>query len=354
MKRQVPILLLLLFWMGSVAAQVKFVDAAQLTLINKLTATKNPYERIDTDRYDLTEAETLRFRFSAGLALVFETNSTRIDVRTDYLDYRSNYNMSRITTAGYDLYIYRDGEWLYANSGVAAKGRDLQLISGMDRSMKRCLLYLPLWSRISSISIGVDEDATIAASENPFRHRILIIGSSYTHGDGTSRSGMSYPMQLERSTGLQFINLGVSGQSKLQPAFAEIVCDNTCDALVLDAFSNPSPQQIHDRVIPFITRVREVHPHLPIIFLRTIYRERRNFDMGLQAAEERKDSTAVAMMKLATERFDDVYFIDERNQTGTDHITSVDGVHPGDFGYWRWANTIRPHLLRILKRYDIR
>lgn len=355
MKKLLLLALSALLLGGTGRAQVRFVDAAELTLINKLCPTQNPYERIDTDRYpDLTEAEIMRLRFGAGLALVFETDSPFIDVQTDYIDYRIQYNMPGIATAGYDLYIERDGEWLYAHSAVATKGKDLHLIAHMDRSMKKCLLYLPIWSRIGAIRIGVDEQSVIRAADNPFRHRVLIIGSSFTHGDGVSRSGMSYPMQLERATGLQFIGLGISGQSKMQPALAQIVCDNECDALVLDAFSNPSAEMIRERLFPFIRAIREQHPKLPIIFLRTIYRERSNFNLQERANEERKDAAAVETMKRATAEFDGVYFIDVRNQTGTDHITSVDGVHPDDLGYWRWARSIQPKLVRILKKHGIK
>lgn len=335
-------------------AQVRFTDATALTIINKLGPTERPYSRVDTHSYDLTEAEDLRLNFPAGMAVVFKTNSTFIDIRTDYADYRTNNNMPRITTAGYDLYIKRDGEWIYANSSVAAEGKDLHLIANMDSQEKECLLYLPLWSVLNSVKIGVDEKASISAGANPFRHRILIIGSSYTHGDGASRSGMSYPMQLERATGLQFISLGISGQAKMQPALAQIVCDNSCDALVLDVFSNPSPEQIRERLFPFITKIRQSHPDMPIIFLRTIHRERSNFDLKTRENEQSKIDASEEMMKLAVKQFNDVYFIDTANQTGTDHATSIDGVHPGDMGYMRWAETIRPQIVKILKRHGIK
>ena len=352
MKRLILLVSCILLTFGA-SAQVKFVDAKELTLVNKLCPTEKLYDRVDTDKYDFNEAEATRLRFTGGLALAFETNSTTIDIKTQYSDYRSTNNSTLIATAGYDLYIMDAGEWKYAYSGVAAKNYVLHLIKDMDTTCKQCLLYLPTYSRVDSIWIGVDEKASIKAMANPFRHRIMIIGSSYTHGTGVSRSGMAYPLQLERATGLQFVALGVSGQSKMQPAFAQLVCDNQCDALVMDAFSNPDAATIRARVIPFIAKIREVHPKLPIIFLRSIYREGRNFNRDIDDFEAAKDSAAVEMMSLAMKQFDDVYFLDVTSQTGTDHITSVDGVHPDDLGYWRWANAIRPVLVSILKKYGI-
>ena len=53
-------------------------------------------------------------------------------------------------------------------------------------------------------------------------------------------------------------------------------------------------------------------------------------------------------------RFDNVYFIDKADLTGTDHVTSADGTHPSDLGYWRWAQNLQPELLKVLKKHGIR
>lgn len=52
---------------------LKFVDAEQLGLVNKLGPTKNRYHRVDTDKYDLTQTEANLLRMPAGMALVFRT-----------------------------------------------------------------------------------------------------------------------------------------------------------------------------------------------------------------------------------------------------------------------------------------
>lgn len=355
MKRFASLLLLLVLT-ATASAQLKFTDAQNLTPINKLCPTRNPYHRVDTDRYDLTKAEAALLRTPAGMALVFKTNSTRIAVRTHYLNYSTSRHSTTVTSqAGYDLYIRRDGEWLYAASNAPKdKDTDLPLIQDMDDSEKQCLLYLPLFSELGRIEIGTDANAWIAPAENPFRHRIVIFGSSFTHGTGTGRPGMAYPLIMQRNTGLQFISLGVAGNSKLQQSFARIIGDNPCDAIVVDAFSNPHALMIRERLLPFIATIRKYHPDVPVIFLQTIYRERCNFDLKVRASEARKRAAAREMFAEAKKQFGDIYFVDVPDPTGTDHITSLDGTHPDDLGYWRWANAIEPSVVRILKKYGIR
>lgn len=335
-------------------AQVKFVNADKLTLVNKLCDTEHRYQRVDTDKYDLNETESRLLQYSVGLIIAFRTDSKIIDVKTDYAIYGTRNNMPRTTTAGYDLYIRKEGAWLWAGCGSADKDKTLRIVSDMNGDMKECLLYMPLCSVVEGVEIGVDENATIEAIENPFRHRVIIFGSSFTHGDGTSRSGMSYPMQIERKTGIQFISLGVSGNCTMQQSFAKIIGDNECDALIVDAFSNPSAQAIRERLIPFIEKVREAHPDIPIIFLRTIYREKSNFNLQTRKFEEQKLEAANEMMAKAVKMFDNVYYISTPYQTGRDHETSVDGIHPGDLGYMRWAQTIQPQIVKILKKHGIK
>lgn len=229
------------------------------------------------------------------------------------------------------------------------------MIGNMDSSEKECLLYLPNYNELTSLRVGVDEGATITPMENPFRHKIVIFGSSFTHGVSTSRAGMSYPMQIGRNTGLYFCSIACSGNCKLQPYFADYLGDvKDADAMVFDAFSNPDAKMIEERLIPFIERIRAKLPSTPLIFVQTIYRESGNFDLRSRKIEEDKRAMARRQMAEAVKRFDNVYFVDKADLTGTDHVTSADGTHPSDLGYWRWAQNLQPELLKIFRKCGIR
>lgn len=88
-----------------------------------------------------------------------------------------------------------------------------------------------------------------------------MIGSSITHGTSASRPGMTYTARLGRTLGFGFINLGASGQCKLDDFFARIAAETR--RRLFDVFSNPSPQQIDERLEPFVRRIRESHPTTP-------------------------------------------------------------------------------------------
>lgn len=336
----------------------KFTEASDLNLIGKIQEnTPNPYHRVDTVKYKgFTLSENRQVRSSAGLAVLFKTNSTVISVKTQYGWEYNAVNTMPIAYRGYDLYIKDGDKWLWAASGATKpeKGKDnLVLIKDMDNSMKECMLYLPIYTEVNSVKIGVQQDATIETMKSPFRHRIGIFGSSFTHGISTSRPGMSYPMQLMRWTGLQFLSLGCSGNCRMQPYFGKVLCDANIDALVLDSFSNPEAKVIEKRLFPFIEQIRKAHPDIPIIFQQTIYRERRNFNKSSDEIERAKQETAARLMKQACKKYKNVYFI-QTNATDQLHETSVDGTHPSDYGYTLWAKSIQKPLLKILKKHGIK
>ena len=337
-----------------------FTEASDLNLIGKIHKnTPNPYHRVDTVKYKgFTNGENTQVRCSAGLAVLFKTNSTSIAVKPEYGYLGDAKSTMAISMRGYDLYIKKDGQWLYAASKASSRGdkqnNTVVLISDMPEGEKECLLYLPIYSELYSLGIGVEEGSKIEALESPFRYRVGIFGSSFTHGISTSRPGMSYPMQLMRWTGIQFLSLGCSGNCKMQPYFGEVLCDADVDALVFDAFSNPDAKMIEERLFPFIEQLQKSHPDIPLIFQQTIDRESRNFDLRREKREQDKQDMAAKLMKEACKKYKNVYFIDCTDAADALQETSVDGTHPGDYGYTLWAKSIEKPLLKILKKYGIR
>lgn len=335
-----------------------YTEASELNLIGKLMPTPNPYHRVDTVKYKgFTPGENLQVRCPAGLAVVFRTNSPTIKIKAkgDLTSFQSNSTM-RLASHGYDLYIKKDGKWLWAACVAPSfKNPDasMTLISNMDGSMKECLMYLPIYCDMSSIRIGVQEGKVLEAIESPFRHRVAIFGSSFTHGISTSRAGMSYPDQFTRRTGIQMLSLGCSGNCKMQPYFADVLCDTDADAFVFDSFSNPGADMIKERLFPFIEKLQAAHPGKPLIFQQTIRREKRNFNTSVEKVENDKQQMADSLMKIAVKKYKDVYFI-QTNADDGNREWSVDGTHPDDYGYSLWERSIEKSLLKILRKYGIK
>ncbi len=352
------LVLSLSFSAGLSAREWDFVEAKNLTLVGKLFPdTPAPYHRLDTLIYHdgFTKWELKQVTMSSGIAVAFETDSPALSVCPDYGMISNPGTTGPVSRTGFDLYIKDGKNWKWAGATAAGKSGEVKVIlENCSRGRIECLLYLPLISSLDGLKIGVEPGHRLIPSENPFRHRIAIFGSSYTHGISTSRPGMAYPAQLSRMTGLQFLSLGCSGNSKLQDYFAHALADADVDAFVFDAFSNPSPEMIHDRLFKFIEIIQTKHPDAPLIFQKTIYREWRNFNDGSDKKEREKMEMAEKMMREACRRYKNVYYVETTDATAPDHETSVDGTHPGDYGYQLWAKSVAKPICRILAKYGIR
>lgn len=335
-----------------------WTEASDLTLIGKMFPdTPNPYHRIDTVRFKgFTAHENAQVRMSSGLAVCFVTDSPFIYVKTDYANPANGQNITGISSRGYDLYIKKDGKWLWAGANAPSWNRlnqEVRIVVNMEETEHECLMYLPTFSEENSILIGTKVGCSIRPGEAPFRHRVGLFGSSYMHGASTSRSGMAVPAQLTRMTGIQILSIACSGNSKLQPYYADALREADVEAYIFDSFSNPDAAMINERLFPYIERIREKKPNVPIIFIGSIWRERNNFNTESYSSEMAKMHMADSLMKIACKRYNDVYFV-HSNASTPGHNHQVDGVHPDDYGYELWAESIRKPILKILRKYGIK
>lgn len=361
MKRTIALLLSTLICICA-SAQIKWHDASELTVIGKPIPTSKPFSRIDTAVYKFNSKTIDTYAdYSTGLAVVLETDSRVIKARWTTGGGNAGTNMTAILCKGLDLYIMKDGMWMFAGTGNPKmkippyENHEASIVSDMAEGKKQCLLYLPLFDKVDKLEIGVDEGASVAAIDNPFRHKVVVLGSSITHGASASRPGMSYPARFGRDNGLYVCNLGFSGSCKLQTEYAHYLADiKDVDVFILDAFSNPTADEITARFNEFVDIVRAAHPQVPMIFLQTERRETRNFSLSREAKESAKQAAAAKMVNERMKTDKNMYFIDSKGFLGDKHIGTVDGTHPNDIGFTHMLEVITPKVKKILKKYGIR
>lgn len=362
MKKFLFLLASVLLTVSALAQQnhLYFTEASELTLAGKVFPdTPNPYERMDFTKYGGWDPKDINLlEMSSGVIVSFRTDSPEIAVKPVFKEI-SKHNTSGLAVRGFDLYIKKDGKWLWAGvcgyspSDETENGKVRMVVTDMDDSMKECILYLPTYSKVASLGIGVKKGARLEKGDIPFRHRICIHGSSFMHGASTGRAGQTVPGYLSRMTGLQFCSLGVSGDCRMQPQFANALKDADVEAFIFDSFSNGSDKTVEANLFKFIETIQASKPGVPMIFMQTIWREKRNFNQRTDQAEAAKYAMAEKLMAQAVKKYKDVYFI-HSNATSELHETTVDGTHPGDWGYWLWADSVRKPILKILSKYGIR
>lgn len=347
--------LLVYTFVSQASAQQDPIRYHDVEVLGKLVETDAGFHRVDTVKY---HALPLRvkglYTHSAGLFVHFRTNAKEVFGKWCTTEKKVGLNMTAIATKGLDVYIKnKQGRWQYAGSqGANQPCRDVKLVQHLDTSVKDFLVYLPLYDEVKSIQIGVPTSSSFELLPNPFGKKIAVYGSSIVHGASAGRSGMAYPAIMSRNTGLNFVNLGVSGNARIEIEVAQMLADSDADAFILDCVPNSSPEQIAERTIPFVQHLRKVHPNKPIIMIPSVVRELSHFNQHWGARNVAQNLAWKKQYELLINKgTKHLYYLDSDNLLGDDHEGTTDGTHPNDLGFMRMVEQIQPFVIKVLQSY---
>jgi hypothetical protein len=293
---------------------------------------------------------------SAGIAVRFVTDSRSIRARwTLRRDRIALPHMAASGASGLDLY-RRDGDrwrWLAATQ-PKAKQNSVELIrfAGKPAQPTEYLCYLPLYNGVESFAIGVDDDAQLEPAEpRPAgRKPIVFYGTSITQGASASRPGMCHVAILGRRLDRETINLGFSGNGRMELALADLLAAIDAAIYVVDCLPNMSPEQVAERAEPFVRRLRERRPGVPILLV-----EDRTFAnahaLTKRADDHRRRRAALRATydRLRAAGVDRLDYLGGDRLLGDDDDATVDSSHPSDLGFFRQADAFEPVLTALLR-----
>lgn len=341
----------------SIYSQIIYYDAAQFPLIGKISnLTETRYERLPADLKDICRSPVWNLgKNSSGLAVLFRSNSTSISAKWEVL---SNIQMNHMTDTGIkglDLYAWQSDHWQFVNSGrPSGKLNDKIIIQNMNPIEREYLLFLPLYDGLVTLSIGVDSAAyidqpklNIIRTNNP----IIVYGTSITQGGCASRPGMSYTNILSRKLNMEIINLGFSGNGKLDYEIAELMAKrHDASLFILDFIPNVTSDQIMERTANFVSILRKENPETPILFIETVFFPHAFFDYTTKnIINEKNIVLRNEFDKLKKAGNKNIYYLEGKNLIGNDMEATVDGVHFTDLGFNRMAIILQRKIEKILK-----
>jgi len=300
-------------------------------------------------------------RHTSGGRLRFRTDSSYIAIRAVMAEnYAMMAHMPLTGSSGFDLYRTVDGRETYTASFIPVKESSCGYSSGVKTygGMTDYTINFPLYDQVMELYIALKKDAVLEAPA-PYRHEkpVVYYGNSITQGGCASRPGNSYPAMLSRRLSADFINLGFSGSGRGEPEMAQYVAGLNMSVLVMDYDSNaPTPEHLHATHYPFYKTARDAQPNLPIVMIshaaafHPVY-----YDLKASAAwggfDERRAVIHETYSRAKSEGDQNVYFIDGRKiYPGAEYDNcTVDGTHPNDLGFKRWADCLEPVLSSLLK-----
>lgn len=291
-------------------------------------------------------------RHSAGMMVRFRTDAT--EIHADY-ELRSPGlalpHMPATGVSGLDLYaVAPDGRSRWV-SVVRPTQREMKLAiaSGLAPGMREYSIYLPLYNGTKRLSIGTPAGTVFEPLAPRSEKPIVFYGTSITHGACASRPGMPHPAILGRSLNRPVINLGFSGNGKLESEVGEFLTELDPSVYVLDCLPNMTGEEVKARTENFVRQLRQTHPTVPIVLVE----DRTYSNAWIRPSLQRRNDTSRAELQAAYQRLLDA---------GTDRLSylpgagllagddTTDGSHPSDLGFYRQAQAFEPVLRTALKQ----
>lgn len=292
---------------------------------------------------------------SAGLRLRFVTDAEAIHVRWKVLrpDQKAMTHMPATGVSGLDLYVRDAGNWRWLAVGrPAEKGDDERvLVQGLNKESREYLLYLPLYNGLESVHIGLPAGAKLERAPDRYQSRrpIVFYGTSIVQGGCAARPGMAYPAILDRSLDWPTVNLGFSGNGRMEPEMAELLAELDPSVYVLDCLPNLDVEPAKERVEPFIRRLRQARPNTPIVLVENVHypdailnEARRLRTVGVN----RHLREVIDRLRKAGDK--NLHYVTSALLLGGDGEDTVDGSHPTDLGFVRMAAGMEPVLREAL------
>jgi hypothetical protein len=293
---------------------------------------------------------------SAGVLARFVAGTTALHARWTLINKTlSGANMTPISASGFDLYAKTDaGRWRWLGVGRPTKFPDNTdvLVTGIPSTPREFMLYFPLFNGVTSVEIGVPKGATVepgparAAASKP----IVFYGTSITHGASASRAGMCHPALIGRTFNREVINLGFSGNGRMEPDVCKLVAELDPAVFVLDCLPNMNAAQVRERVVPGVKILRAAHPETPILLV-----EDRNYanDWLIKSRRESNDANHAALREsyetLQQEKVKHIHYLKADDLLGNDDEATIDSSHPTDLGFVRQAAEFERVLRPLLK-----
>lgn len=320
--------------------------------------TKASYDRLPAKAEELVRPPVWGLsRNSAGLCVRFETDAEAIHGRWTLTSNNLAMNhMPATGVSGLDLYARGDeGKWRWLGVGRPSQATNTaQLAGGIPGKQREYMVYLPLYNGVSSVEIGIPKEAKMlkaaprtAAESKP----ILFYGTSITQGGCASRPGMVHTAILGRRLNRPVINLGFSGNGKMEPELSELLAELDPAVFVLDCLPNLSGKETAERVEPFVLRLRKSRPDTPILLVEDRYYDNAH----LVASSKQHNEANHAALRTAFENLKaagvtGLSYLPGDKLLGDDNEGTVDGSHPTDLGFVRMADAFEKALAPLLQK----
>ncbi len=150
---------------------------------------------------------------------------------------------------------------------------------------------------------------------------------------------------LGRRFDMPVVNLGFSGNGRMDAAVGEFLVKTDAACYVIDCLPNMQPALVREKCAPLVKQLRAARPQTPIVLV-----EDRRFtnDWITPAKKKFHDDNHQALRDsyeaLKKEGISNLHYIEGDALYGADTEGATDASHASDLGFMRQADVMEPVL----------
>lgn len=318
--------------------------------------TENFYNRLPARAKGVVrEAVWNLSRHSSGMSFRFKSDSPDLSIRYELENKRlAMAHMPATGVSGVDLYARDDeGQWRWVSVLKVANAKvDSMLIRNLipaKSGLREFMIYLPLYNTVSNLSVGVKSNSKFETVAPRKTSPIVFYGTSIMHGACASRSGMSISAIVGRKLKRPTINLGFSGNGKMEAEVGRYLCELDPCTFAIDCLPNMQGPLVAQRCEPLVKQIRAARPNAPILLVE----DRVNSSAWIRrGAEQHHESNRRALedacQRLTRAGVSNLHYLGHGELLGNDGEATTDGSHPSDLGMVRYAKAYATAITKAI------
>jgi len=261
-----------------------------------------------------------------------------------------------------DLYTKtQEGDWAWCKGSygfgdtIRYEYKNLFLPAPFHEQGREYRLFLPLYNTLTYLEIGVPGEKLFKVLPQRHEKPIVVYGTSIAQGACASRPGMAWTSIISRQLAWPIINLGFSGNGRLEMPLIDLMTEIDAKLYVLDCLPNMMPwaditkEETYLRLMTSVRQLRSKLPQIPILLT-----EHAGFSDGVtnKVRSDLYKGLNVIIKKafddLIEEGFGNIYLL-TKEEIALSTEAFVDGTHPTDLGMLQYANAYETITRQILK-----
>ena len=336
-------------------------------------------------------------RNSAGLSLVFRSNTRRLDLSFDVFGWKGMNHMPATGVSGVDLFAYKpDGEELWcaakfmpqfkeeyievpatgsqtATAQTSSTPSSAQTSSTPSSAQARTVrvtrvaysfeqidyeegceeyewhLYLPLYNTVENFRMAVEEGCRLEWVPRDERQPIVVYGTSIAQGACATRPGMAWTNLVERELRYPVVNLGFSGNGKLEAELFALLDQIDAGVYIIDCLPNIKVTDNFEEKLEAGIKLLREHHSCPILVVDHSGHTNERTNLSRCFPDELNRRQAALVKRLRKEGIKQLYYL-TRNEIAWEKDSKVEGNHPTDRGMMQQAEAVCGKLRQIDRR----